>query len=327
MSGPRTIIATQEAEACPDCGHERRVHGWHAMIGHACFTSGCECKRCLVEPPHPVSPDAAPPRATTPEPMTDERIGAMHTAIQFALRPGHTGLVRADVADELARELIRLRSPLAGSPPTTPEAGRETAWLIERGNPGPTHWWCDTATSWGWTTDATLAIRFASRADAEAKIAELSGIAGVHEPFGRATEHVFLSLVAKPSPESGALAAHRINAPVTYFPLMLDNLVEDAMAGRNTQPAREVIERRLSTLERDAAIGRALLAALATLPEGHELSLSNDGREGWIGPVCSEWKRHARNDATRALAAALSPSREPAPAPRDDRVDPWLGTR
>lgn len=71
---------------------------------------------------------------------------------------------------------------------------REVAWLIERGAPehqAPTVW-AMLGPPVEWTANANHASRFTTKEAAEQAIEERSGITGVHRPFGRATEHVWL---------------------------------------------------------------------------------------------------------------------------------------
>ena len=88
--------------------------------------------------------------------------------------------------------------------PTEPEAERQTAWLVERGQSMqqvPTVWYAENE----WTTDAREARRFATREDCEAFIDSRSGFAipSHGDRFGVAVEHVFIGAPTEPEAERG----------------------------------------------------------------------------------------------------------------------------
>jgi hypothetical protein len=65
-------------------------------------------------------------------------------------------------------------------------------WLIERPTGGQPIWWTGDDSAYPWSTDANNARRFATKEAAQEQITTLSGIDGVHEPFGVATSHMWL---------------------------------------------------------------------------------------------------------------------------------------
>ncbi len=88
--------------------------------------------------------------------------------------------------------------------PTEPEAEREMAWLIERGQSMkqiPTCWYAEDE----WTTDAWKARRFATREECEAFIGSRSGFAipSHGDRFGVAVEHIFALAPTEPEAERG----------------------------------------------------------------------------------------------------------------------------
>lgn len=79
---------------------------------------------------------------------------------------------------------------------------RDVFWLIERGQSegqAPTLWWlgynmADFPNLW--TKDAARAKRFRTRKAAQWELDQLSGIHGIHSPFGRVTEHALVGGVS-----------------------------------------------------------------------------------------------------------------------------------
>jgi hypothetical protein len=102
----------------------------------------------------------------------------------------------------------REAAPLVSAPDLAgPES--EFAWLIERSQPEgqvPTVW-LDATTGIGgqalWTTDAWRAARFPTQAEAEAYMAEHSGVLLRQRLIGRAVEHGFVpDRAASPAPSA-----------------------------------------------------------------------------------------------------------------------------
>jgi hypothetical protein len=140
-------------------------------------------------------------------------------------------------------------------------------WLIERPTGGQPIWWTGDDSAYPWSTDANNARRFVTKEAAQEQITTLSGIGGVHEPFGVATSHIWLDRadhLAHPL-SSGAPRQQKLGD------LWVRHLVEDLTARRN-KVAAERTQRNDPwwTEQYDimlAALDRAL-AGLTLSPEG-----------------------------------------------------------
>lgn len=108
-------------------------------------------------------------------------------------------------------EIIRNIEEFASTALTPPAQPSPLVWLIERGQQEkqyPTLWW-DGA---DWTRDPHKAIRYKTKQAAEIDLDARSGIAGVHSPFGRVAEHVFVETPHAQQPRHSASIVG--NAPV-----------------------------------------------------------------------------------------------------------------
>jgi hypothetical protein len=260
-----------------------------------------------------VSPEAAPPRATTPEPMTEspyegtvvrhpnghlmvehgERwtpsreqtarwLASVNKAYPYLVEhashiDGEFGNATLELKDGIAAlhdqldrfRALAARSPLAGSPPTTPEP----CGLLVDATSEPCVLQsghdgdCDHGWKPGWRTD--------------------------NEESAPTPE---------PSPESGALLLAALeDAWRTY----MDEPTEDHDDERAA--ARAAVDRRLSTLERDAARMRAIEEAATAVAE--------KWRDGHTGTAAFH---EAACRLSEVLRAALSPSGEPTTERRDN---------
>ena len=98
---------------------------------------------------------------------------------------------------------------------TEPRAHEEVCWLIERGQQegqSPPAWWAGdgSGTCLAWSFDANKAIKYPTKAAAEAALDSISGIKGVHSPMGHVTEHAFVDPSATEPRDIGKDAAREL---------------------------------------------------------------------------------------------------------------------